>query len=140
MFYNTLMFRGKVMVRKYPESRFNTLTKKAFDKPCLVILKNTLNSIYIEFNKTIMNEIMFLSKIVNKKDRVSWVIKEKTKLYALRNLMPSKKSVDNIQWYDLTVSYMMSNEGEYKYLINLLIKQKELHYLTIWINTLEIIF
>ena len=132
LYYNTLLFKGRVSVKKYPESRFNTLTKKAFDKSCFVIQKSTINAIYMEFNKSWANEIQFLWKVVNKKDRVSCVINQKSKFEYLKQYM------SKIQWYDLTVSYMMSKEDEYKHLLGLLMKQKKIHYLTLWINTLNL--
>ena len=128
LFYNTLLFRGQVQVKKFPESRFNSLTKKAFEHSCLVIPKIKLKNIFIDHTRLMIKELPFLSMVCNKKDRISLFINQKGKFDVVKNYM------HKIQWYDLTVSYMLSKEDDFTYLLNVLRKQRKLHYLTLWID------
>ena len=61
--YNTLLLRGKVMVKKYPESRYNTITKTPFSNPCFIIPKKNLSAVYIEHSRAFIKEGQFLDKL-----------------------------------------------------------------------------
>ena len=51
------------MVKKYPESRYNTITKTPFSNPCFIIPKKNLSAVYIEHSRAFIKEGQFLDKL-----------------------------------------------------------------------------